>query len=175
MALLLVIPLSAVLIGIDQWSKMWADANLALNGPSVEWIPGIMNYQLHHNDGIGWSLLSGEYWIFIPLSILIALLFVVVLLRSPLRKHVWFDLICAFILSGAIGNLIDRISCGEVTDFLEFAFVEFPIFNVADCYVVVGAIALFIAILFGAKKIEDVPLRTLLFGIQVKEKEQNDG
>ena len=175
MALLWVMPLTALLVYADQVSKVWAAANLNLGDLPVEWIPGVVNFKLHYNTGIGWSMLEGEYWIFIPLSILIALFFVVVLIRSPLRKKWWFDLICALILSGAIGNLIDRISCGKVTDFISFAFMDFPTFNVADCCVVVGAIALFIAILFGMKKVEDVPMRTLLFNIPVKDKEQKDG
>lgn len=175
MVLLWVIPLSVVLVGVDQLTKIWANANLILDGPSTEWIPGLVNFKLIHNPGIAWSMLEGQYWIFIPLSIIIAFLFVVILLRSPLRKKIWFDLTCALILSGAIGNLIDRIGCGEVTDFISFAFMDFPTFNVADCYVVIGAAALFVAIILGMKKVEDVPLRTLLFGISVKKKENQDG
>lgn len=174
MALLWVLPLTAVLVAVDQLSKMWAVTNLPVR-TQIPWIPDVLNYFLDFNEGIAWSMLRGKSWIFIPLSILIAAFFVVILLRSPLRKKWWFNLTCALILSGAIGNLIDRIAYGRVTDFISFAFMDFPTFNVADCCVVVGAIALFIAILFGMKKVEEVPLRTLLFGIPAKDKEKNDG
>lgn len=171
MALLWVIPLTAALVGLDQITKIWVAANLPFQKP-LPWIPGVLNYKYDTNDGIAWSMLAGKAWIFVPLSILIVVFFVVMLLRSPLRRKWWFNLICTLILSGAIGNLIDRIAYGVVTDFISFAFIDFPTFNLADCYVVLGAIALFIAILFGSKKVEDVPLRTLLFDIPVKNKEQ---
>lgn len=177
MAFLWVIPAILVLIGVDQLTKMWAIANL-VEKQTVPWISGLLNYNLIYNEGVAWSMLEGKAWIFIPLSLLIATFFVVVLVRSPLKKSIWFNLICALILSGAIGNLIDRIFQGKVTDFISFAFVRFPTFNFADCCVVIGAILLFIAVLFGMKKYEEVPLRTLLFNIPVKEKEpkeQNDG
>ena len=177
MALLWIIPLVAALVGVDQLTKMWAVADL-VEGQTIPWLSGLIDFKLIYNEGVAWSMLEGQFWIFIPLSLVITALFLVILLRSPLRKYWWFNAICVLILSGAIGNLIDRILFGKVTDFISFAFIDFPTFNVADCYVVIGAIALFAAVLFGMKKVEDVPLRTLLFNISVNEKEpkeQNNG
>ena len=174
MSLLWVIPLVAALVGIDQLTKLWAAAQLA-GQKAIEVIPGVFELDYTENPGVAFSMLENQRWLFIPLSLLIAAFFLVILLRSPLRKNVWFNLICALILSGAIGNLIDRMAYGYVIDFLSFCLIDFPIFNIADCCVVVGAIALFVAILFGMKKVEDVPLRTLLFGISVKKKEQDNG
>ncbi len=174
MSLLWVIPTIAALIGLDQWTKIWAAAELA-GQKAIVVIPGVFELNYTENPGVAFSMLENQRWLFIPLSLLITGFFLAVLLRSPLRKHAWFNLICALILSGAIGNLIDRIAYGYVIDFLSFCLIDFPIFNVADCCVVVGAFALFAAILFGMKKVEEVPLRTLLLGIPVKNKEKNDG
>ena len=79
------------------------------------------------------------------------------------------------ILSGAIGNLIDRIAYGYVVDFLYFKLINFPIFNVADCYVVIGACLMFLFVLFVYKEPEDLPIRTILLGIPKKKKEDTHG
>ena len=177
MALLWVIPSILALIGIDQLTKWWAVAELK-GQPVIEVISGVFELDYTENPGVAFSMLVNQRWLFIPLSLLITGFFLVLLVRSPLRKSVWFNVICTLIVSGAIGNLIDRIVYGYVIDFLSFCLIDFPIFNFADCCVVVGAILMFIAVLFGMKKYEEMPLRTLLFNIPVKEKEpkeQNDG
>ncbi len=174
MSLLWIIPLVVALIGVDQLTKIWAAAELA-GQPAIQVIPGVFELDYTENPGVAFSMLENQRWLFIPLSLVIAVFFVALMLRSPLKKHMWFNLICILILSGAIGNLIDRIAYGYVIDFLSFCLIDFPIFNVADCCVVIGAIALFIAILFGSKRVEDVPLRTLMFNIRKKDKENLDG
>ena len=71
--------------------------------------------------------------------------------------------------------MIDRIVYGYVVDFLYFKLIDFPIFNVADCFVVIGACLLFVFVLFVMKEDDDIPLRTLFLGIMKKEKVQKDG
>ena len=164
----------ALLVGVDQATKLWAVANLK-DSSAIEVIPGLFELQYTENRGVAFSMLQGQRWLFIPLTIVVALVILVMLLRSPLRRYKLFSFTCVLILAGAIGNLIDRIVYGYVIDFLYFSLIDFPIFNFADCCVVVGAILLFIFILFGMKGEEDTPLRTLLFGISVKKKENADG
>ena len=165
---------TVALIAIDQLTKWWASTTLA-DGTVIPVIRDVFVFQYTENRGVGFSLLQNQRWLFIPISILIALAIVVVLLRSPLRKRPLFCGICVLILSGAIGNLIDRIFLGYVIDFLYFKLIDFPIFNFADCCVVVGAILLCAYILFGIKEMENLPLRTILFGIPVANKEDNHG
>lgn len=162
------------LVGIDQLTKIWAVAELA-GQRAIEVIPGVFELEYTENTGVAFSMLENQRWLFIPFSMLITGFFLLLLLRSPLKKYWWFNGICVLILSGAIGNLIDRIVYGYVVDFLSFCLIDFPIFNVADCYVVIGAIGLFAAVIFGMKKVEDVPLRTLMFNIKPKQKENQDG
>ena len=170
--------LAAVLVGIDQVTKLWASSQLGKAGKVLELWPGVFEFRYSENTGVAFSLLEGQRWLFIPLTLITSVLIAVMLVRSPMRRRFFFSFPCALILAGGIGNLMDRVAYGFVIDFLYVRLIDFPIFNFADCCVVVGAILMFIAVLFGMKKYEEMPLRTLLFNILVKEKEpkeQNDG
>ena len=164
MALLLSVLSIALLIGADQFTKHLAVVHLREQPPIVIW-PDVFELQYCENPGVAFSLLENQRWIFIPLTVIIMLLVIVVMFRSPLCKHVLFRLSCVLIAAGGIGNLIDRIYLGYVIDFLYFKLIDFPIFNVADCCVVVGAIFLIFYLLFIFKE-EDAPLKTLLFGLK---------
>ncbi len=165
---------SVVLILIDQFTKLWAVAQLK-NGTVIPLIEGVFEFRYTENHGVAFSMLQGQRWLFIPLTILVSLTILVVLFRSPLRHRWLFSTTCVLIFSGAVGNLIDRIAYGYVIDFLYFRLIDFPIFNFADCCVVIGSILMFLFVLFGMKGEENTPLRTLFLGIPVKEKEKKDG
>ena len=155
------------LIAIDQLSKVWAAT--ATVAP-IPLIPDVFELRYAENRGIAFSMLQGQRWIFVPVSLLMVVVLALMLLRSPLRKHLVFSLSCTMVLAGAIGNVIDRVVHGYVIDFLYFKLIDFPIFNFADCCVVVGAILLCGCLLFAPKAYMDMPLRTMLFGIRKKEK-----
>ena len=138
MTQILYLLLAAGLIGVDQLTKWWAATVLQKASP-LSVIPGVFELSYCENDGIAFSLLEGQRWLFIPLTLIVAGLMVWILLRSPLRKRWIFSLCCAMILAGGVGNLIDRIAYGYVIDFLEFDFVNFAIFNVADACICIGA------------------------------------
>lgn len=174
MSLVISLVCSVVLIAVDQITKWWASTNLA-DGTVIPVIKDVFVFQYTENRGVGFSLLQNQRWLFIPISIVIMLAIAIMLLRSPLRRRPLFCTICVLLLSGAVGNLIDRICLGYVIDFLYFKLIDFPIFNFADCCVVVGAILLCAYILFGMKGAEDQHLRTLLFGIPVRHKEDDHG
>lgn len=166
--------IAALLVAIDQVTKWWATSFLQ-NTAGIDVIPGVFRFQYCENDGIAFSLLEGQRWLFIPLTLFVSVICILVLLRSPLRRRWLFALPLAMVLSGGVGNLIDRIRYGYVVDFLYFNLIDFPIFNFADCCVVVGAILLFSFLLFGLKGEEETPLRTLFLGIPVAKKENPDG
>lgn len=165
--------IAALLVGVDQATKLWAAANLQ-NSEAVVWIPGVFELRYCENRGVAFSMLEGMRWLFIPLTLLVSVLMLVMLFRSPLRKYRTFNTAVILILAGGIGNLIDRVLYGYVIDFLYFKLINFPIFNFADCCVVVGAFLLFFFLLFMLKGEENTPLRTLIFGIPVKAKESAD-
>ena len=93
-------------------------------------------------------MLSGARWIFIIISIA-AIIILPIILYKYRKLHFLFGFSMSLIIGGAIGNIIDRLFSGNgVTDFIEFAFVDFPIFNVADICVTVGAVMMFIYLVF---------------------------
>lgn len=158
----------ALLVGIDYATKVWA--SVVLFKGHIPVIPGVFELQYCENTGVAFSLLEDQRWLFIPLSLLVTVIMLVVLFRSPMNRYKTFVATCVLIVAGGIGNLIDRIAYGYVIDFLYLKLIDFPIFNFADCCVTIGAVLLFVFVLFIYKEKEELPLRTLLFGIRKKEK-----
>lgn len=142
----------AILIAviIDQLSKIWALFQLKPIG-SYEFIPGILHLTYAENTGAAFSMLAGSkvFLIIFPLIICAVLVYILVSKKITNKIGSWS---IALIIGGAIGNLIDRIFRGAVIDFFEIRLFEFAIFNVADIFITVGAILLFIYILFLADK-----------------------
>ena len=164
--------ISAVLVIVDQLTKQAAITYLK-GAPAYPLWEDVFELQYCENPGIAFSMLENKPWVFIPATCLVMVLLAVMMLRSDLRHSKIFSLSCALILAGGIGNLIDRIVYGYVVDFLYFKLIDFPIFNFADCCVVVGAIALFAYLLFGCNDSDFENLRGLVFG-RAKESTDDD-
>lgn len=138
--------LSALIIGLDLWTKQLALAALELHRP-VEFIAGVWNWTLTFNYGAAFSFLSDaggwQRWFFSGFALLISVLLMVMLLR--IRRDDWRQALpFALIIGGALGNLIDRIRFGYVVDFIDWYWrgYHWPAFNIADSAIVVGAVAL---------------------------------
>ena len=135
---------------IDQAVKYWTTVNIVVDTGEAKLIPGFIHLANVHNTGAAFSFLEGARWFFVILCILFCLLVVYVLVKNiithPLAR--WMAVI---VMAGAIGNCIDRIVCGFVVDMFEFDFLifgrQFPVFNVADIYITLGAIIFCICIL----------------------------
>ena len=126
-----------VLIAADQLLKWWTVSHLAL-GESAPLIPGVIQLTRLHNTGAAWSSFSGARWLLIALTAagMCAIAWLLVkIVRHPLGQ--WS---LAIILGGGIGNLIDRVRLGYVVDMLDTMFMDFPVFNVADVFVVCGTV-----------------------------------
>ena len=139
--------LIALLMAADRASKIWAIQALGEGGvPSVTAIPGVIRLTLTWNRGAAFSLLRSQPWIVIALSaLLLSALMLAILFARTLSRRAG---ICAcFVFAGGAGNLIDRIVYGAVVDFIEFRVISFPVFNVSDIFVTVGA-GLFVLFLF---------------------------
>lgn len=135
---------SAVLVGLDQWSKWLAVSTLSYGKP-VAFIDGFWNWTLVHNYGAAFSFLSNaggwQRWFFTVLAIGISSGLVVWLARTP-RSDWRTALPFALIIAGAIGNVIDRLRLGYVVDFVDWyvGTWHWPAFNIADSVIVVGAV-----------------------------------
>ena len=126
-------------IAFDQLTKAYVVAEFAL-AESRTFIPGILDFTYVHNKGGAWGMMSGHTWLLISLTVIIMIICLAMLLTRGIKNKMFFWSIM-FILSGGIGNLIDRIfRGGTVVDFLHLHFMpDFPVFNVADCAIVIGA------------------------------------
>ena len=122
----------------DQLLKYWTVTNLEL-GESVPFIPHIMQLTRLHNYGAAWSSLSGQTVVLIAITA-VMLIGVTVLLFKKIVRHPLGVTACVLILGGGIGNMIDRVMLGYVVDMFDLLLFDYPVFNLADCFVVVGAI-----------------------------------
>ncbi|HOO97204.1 MAG TPA: signal peptidase II [Caldisericia bacterium] len=147
--LLSIYSLAAVLI-LDQLSKIVV-ANSLMLGQSKPFIPGIISFVKVHNDGTIWGIGKGGNLIFAFLAIVVVALIIIFaprITKSPISK-----IALGMVIGGAIGNnLIDRLVRGFVIDFLHVDFFDFPVFNVADIAIVLGAITLALVMLIEGDK-----------------------
>ena len=131
--------LTAALIAFDQWTKSLAYNSLRVNGPVVL-IEGVFEFFYHENRGAAFGILQGQKWFFLVVAAAVVAVVMLFLAKMPANKRYYPLFGCAVLLvSGALGNVIDRLTLGFVVDFLYFKLINFPVFNVADCYVVVAA------------------------------------
>ena len=131
--------LSAFFAALDQWTKYLADRFLRSQGPYVIW-EGVFELLYSENRGAAFGILQGKQAFFFLVSGSVILIVFLALARIPHGKRYYPLFGCMVLLaSGALGNLIDRVWRGYVVDFFYFKLIDFPIFNVADCYVVVSA------------------------------------
>lgn len=143
--------ISFILIAFDQIAKYFALTRLKPIG-STTIIDGVMNFTFVKNPGAAFGILSGQRWLFILITIVVTTGIIYVFLRLPKNKpNNWMRVALLLVFAGAIGNMIDRIFRGYVVDFLEFRFFEFPVFNIADIYVVTGTALLVFLMLFVLK------------------------
>lgn len=137
---------AAAVVALDQWTKWLVRRALPLY-ESKDSILGIFHITHVENTGGAWSMFSGQLWLFIGVMALFVALIVVLIWKQWLKKPFeWWCL--AAILGGGIGNLIDRLANGRVTDMICLDFVNFPVFNVADCFITVGCFALIVYVIF---------------------------
>lgn len=146
----LVIPCTAaVSLALDIWSKNWARQNL-LSGVSTPFIPGVLQLTLTANSGAAFSLGSSNSTLMALLASTMTAALVAWAIKRE-RSDEPFPTIervgMGCLLGGALGNLCDRFFRGKVTDFLEFSFVTFPVFNAADVLIDVGIGLLILAAL----------------------------
>lgn len=144
-----------LLLALDQWTKYLAVSYLKGNA-GIPLIPDVLELQYLENTGAAWGILAGKQQFLYLLSIPFSLFIVWVFFKTPkTRRHLWLSIIEVVLLAGAVGNLMDRIRLNYVVDFIYFKLIDFPVFNVADIYVVVS-VAVFTVLMVFYYKDEDL-------------------
>ncbi len=137
---------TALIVVLDQITKYLTVANIGLGQIVPVW-DGMVHLTYVKNDGMAFSMLSGGRWFFLIMT-LVAFGLIIYAVKTKWVSHPLGLWSLAAIFGGALGNLIDRVRLGYVVDMIEVEFMRFAVFNVADCFVVCGAIALVICVLF---------------------------
>lgn len=145
---LISVMLVIILTAFDQFTKWLAVTKLKGNDAFVI-LPKVFELRYLENRGVAFGMFQDQKWPILIFSGLLMAAIIFLLLRLPEGwKFDILQILLIFILAGGVGNMIDRFFLGYVVDFFYFVLIDFPIFNVADCYVVCATIGLCILFLF---------------------------
>ena len=136
---------AAAIVAADQFTKYLTVANIAL-GQKIPFLPGVLQFTYIQNTGAAFSSFEGQQWLF---ALIFALFTVLVIWEFKTKKMGFlpFERWCIVaIYGGGLGNMIDRIRMGYVVDMIETVFMDFPVFNVADCFITCGCIAMMVSL-----------------------------
>ncbi len=123
---------------LDFVTKKAVAGNMTLY-QSIPVIPGVFNITYVKNTGASFGMMAGARWFFVAVTVLLIAAVIYYTVKNNIKDKL-FLVSASFVVGGGIGNLIDRIATGAVVDFFDFCLINFAIFNVADCFVVVGVI-----------------------------------
>ena len=151
MQLLMFMLFSGAIVAADQVTKYLTVANIALY-EDVPFIPGLLQLTYVQNTGAAFSSFEGQQWLFAVIFAVFTLLVFYEYFKRTMHftQLEWW---CIFaIYGGGLGNMIDRVRMGYVVDMIETTFMEFPVFNVADCFITCGCILLIAHLILANKE-----------------------
>ena len=135
------------IVAADQLSKLWVLGNIPLY-TQVEAVPGLFHLTYVQNTGAAFSAFQGMQWLFAA----VFLIFTVAIIWEFSKRRMSFTTLerwcIVAVYGGGLGNMIDRLRCGYVVDMIEVEFMNFPVFNVADCFITCGCILLLVHLVF---------------------------
>ena len=131
-------------IGLDQLTKLLAVKYLEPVS-TVPIIKDVLHLTFVTNDGMAFGMLDDKRWIFMSVSVIMIAVLCYLLYTGRLENKL-YTVSVSMIISGGIGNMIDRIALGEVVDFVDFRLINFAVFNFADTIVCIGAGLLILAL-----------------------------
>ena len=132
---------AAGIVGLDQFTKYLVVAGIPLH-TEIPAIPGLFHLTYVQNTGAAFSSFEGQLWLFV---LVFAVFTGAIIWEFSGKRWPFTDLerwLIVAIYGGGLGNMIDRVRMGYVVDMIETTFMEFPVFNVADCFITCGCIAL---------------------------------
>lgn len=144
------------MVGIDQWVKHWVREAIPINGSvgGKPW-PGVFEITLTYNQGIAFGMLKGFGLFMTPIAVIMAGAAIWYSLKS-INESPWVHAAMGLVAAGAIGNMIDRIWLGHVTDMFWFRLIDFPVFNVADACITVATVMLIFVWGIAGKTVKEV-------------------
>ena len=140
----------ALLIALDQIIKRWALNDLQYKG-SISVINDVFNLTYVENRGAAFGLFQNNQWVFIVVALIASIIGLYFLHSNKIYSKLG-KLSVVLIIAGALGNLIDRIRLDYVVDYFDFVFIWNYVFNLADCFIVVGTILLCIYVIISDNK-----------------------
>lgn len=144
--------IAAALLALDQFTKYLVTLHLK-GQPALVLIDGVLELQYFENTGIAFSLFQNRKSFILITGFLVLAIILFFLFRVPgQKKYRSVHVLMSVLIAGALGNIVDRIRFDYVVDFISFVLIHYPIFNVADCYIVVSAILLFLLFMFFYKE-----------------------
>ena len=153
-----------ILVIFDQWTKYMVLTHIKPVS-SIPLIQDVLSFTYHENRGAVWGIMQGQIPILIVTTVLILAAVFYIFYKIPnTKKYIWLRIVSILLVSGAIGNFIDRVFRQYVIDFIYFELINFPIFNVADIYVCVAAGLLFLVSLVVYKEDSDFDFLSLKKG-----------
>lgn len=143
-----------LMVIFDQVTKILAQTNLQNKDP-IDIIDNVFQLRYLENTGAAFGIFKDRIYVFIILTVIVVGAILFIYFKIPdTKRYLPLKFTVILILSGALGNFIDRVRLNYVIDFLYFELIDFPIFNFADCYVSVGAVLLIVLFLFYYKEYE---------------------
>ncbi len=142
--------LSVFIVILDALSKILISSTMKLY-QSIPLIENVFHITYVRNTGASFGMLRGGRWLFVAITIIMIAAIIIYTVKIK-EKNKLYLLSASFIIGGGIGNLIDRILTGEVVDFFDFCLINFAVFNVADCFIVVGVILMLIYCVISDRK-----------------------
>lgn len=133
----------ALLLGFDQYTKYLAISRLKGNPPKVL-VDGVLELQYLENRGSAFGMLQNQKFFILFVGVIFLAVILFFLFKLPkTQKFVKVHMLLSVVIAGGTGNMIDRFRFDYVVDFISFVLINYPIFNVADIYIVVATIGLF--------------------------------
>ena len=142
---------AAAIVAADQFTKYLTVANIALY-EEVPFLPGILKLTYVRNTGAAFSSFEGMQWLFALVFAVFTALVLWEYFKKPMPFTKFERVMIAAVYGGGLGNMIDRVRLGYVVDMIETDFMRFPVFNVADCFITCGCIALMVRLIFFNKE-----------------------
>ena len=142
---------AGAVVVLDQITKYLTVANIALYA-DVPFLPGIVQLTYVQNTGAAFSSFEGQQWMFALIFIAFTGLIFWEYFKKPMGFTTFERWCIAAVYGGGLGNMIDRVRMGYVVDMIETTFIEFPVFNVADCFITCGCIGLMVHLILFNKE-----------------------